>query len=155
MRDGANDDTRRTPTRLPALHPLREHFHYDRMSCADHRNIYRNGGLSARIDGGSPSSVPAACFVLAVATRVRVRTRRITGASPVATGGVIANSRSEGDRFRREHLVGTVEVHFGLDVHTDLGHPGSETRLSERVEGFFALPCVQVVAILALPPRDV
>jgi hypothetical protein len=64
-----------------------------------------------------------------------------------------------GSRNRRrrwqEDLMGGVEDDLRFDVNAGLCHRRRQAVLPEGAEGFLALPGVNVVVVLALPPREV
>src|SRR3990170_5657429 len=59
------------------------------------------------------------------------------------------------DGLGRVDLVRRVERHLGLNVDTELAHGRPEAIVAKRVECRFALPGVDVVAVVSLPPCDV
>src|SRR5919199_5509080 len=59
------------------------------------------------------------------------------------------------DRLRGVHLMGGMERDLGRGRNAQLGHGGAQAIVAESVEGVFALPCVEVVAVFPFPPRDV
>src|SRR3954454_23157553 len=48
-----------------------------------------------------------------------------------------------------------MERHLRLHVDARLGHGRTEAALTERAERLFALPRIDVVVVVALPPREV
>src|SRR5690349_15821305 len=62
-----------------------------------------------------------------------------------------------GDRpgLRQEDLVGLVELHLHRRLDLQLRHRGAEPGVAERAERGLALPGVEVVAVVAVPPGEV
>ncbi|MDQ4096822.1 MAG: hypothetical protein M3144_02990 [Actinomycetota bacterium] len=54
-----------------------------------------------------------------------------------------------------EHLVRGVKRDLWGDIDLKLCHSRPQTILTEGLESFFTLPGVDVVVVVALPPRDV
>ena len=67
----------------------------------------------------------------------------------------VAICSSELNRPRGVYLACGVERRLGLHRDTDLGHYQPKPISAEGVERILALPCVDVVAVVSLPPRDV